>query len=85
MQHVPESDYSVTVGDQPCTELDVSDDGTALTCLPPQEPSLAGLHSSVVTVSNLCDSDSCVVCSTLHDNLSNPVTYGTCHNKLYEI
>ena len=32
---IPESDYSVTVGGQPCTELDVSEDGTAITCLPP--------------------------------------------------
>ena len=36
LHHFPESDYSVTVGGQPCTELDVSEDGTAITCLPPQ-------------------------------------------------
>ena len=35
LRRIPESDYSVTVGDQPCTELDVNEDGTAITCLPP--------------------------------------------------
>ena len=35
LHRIPESDYSVTVGGQPCTELDVSEDGTAITCLPP--------------------------------------------------
>ena len=35
LQHVPESDYSVTVGGQPCIDLNVNDAGTAITCLPP--------------------------------------------------
>ena len=35
LQHVPESDYSVTVGGLPCTELDIDEAGTAITCLPP--------------------------------------------------
>ena len=51
LQHVPESDYSVTVGGQPCTELDVNEDGTALTCLPPQSVSVFGQTSLPVTVS----------------------------------
>ena len=51
MQHVPESDYSVTVGGQPCTELDVSEDETAITCLPPQSVSIIGQANLAVTVS----------------------------------
>ena len=43
--------YSVTVGGQPCTELDVNEDGTALTCLPPQPVSAFGQTSLPVTVS----------------------------------
>ena len=35
LQRVPESAYSVTVGGQPCTELDIDEAGTAITCLPP--------------------------------------------------
>ena len=35
LQRVPESDYSVTVGGRPCTQLDVNVAGTAITCLPP--------------------------------------------------
>ena len=51
MQRVPESDYSVTVGGLPCTELDISEDGTAITCLPPQSVSIAGMLALVVNVS----------------------------------
>ena len=51
LQRVPESDYSVTVGGQPCTELDVSEDGTAITCLPPQSVSIFGQANLAVTVS----------------------------------
>ena len=51
MHHVPESDYSVTIGGLPCTELDVNEDGTALTCLPPQSGSIFGQTSLPVTVS----------------------------------
>ena len=46
-----ESDYSVTVGGLPCTELDISEDGTAITCLPPQSVSIAGMLDLVVNVS----------------------------------
>ena len=35
LRRVPESDYSVTVGGLPCTELDINEAGTAITCLPP--------------------------------------------------
>ena len=51
LHHVPESDYSVTVEGLPCTELDVSEDGTAITCLPPQSVSIFGQTSLPVTVS----------------------------------
>ena len=51
LQRVPESDYSVTVGGQPCTEMDVSEDGTAITCLPPQSVSIFGQTNLAVTVS----------------------------------
>ena len=51
VQRVPKSDYSVTVGGQPCTELDVREDGTALTCLPPQSVSIFGQANLAVTVS----------------------------------
>ena len=51
LQHVPESDYSVRVGGLPCTELEVNEDGTALTCLPPQSVSIFGQTSLPVTVS----------------------------------
>ena len=51
LQHVPESDYSVRVGGLPCTELEVSEDGTAITCLPPQSVSIFGQTSLPVTVS----------------------------------
>ena len=54
MDQVPESDYSVTVGDLPCTELDVSEDGEAITCLPPQSGSTIGLDNVPVTVSTAC-------------------------------
>ena len=50
LQRVPESDYSVTVGDQPCTELDVREDVTAITCLPPQSVSIFGKANLAVTV-----------------------------------
>ena len=45
LHRIPESDYSVTVGGQPCTELDVSEDGTAITCLPPV---LAQIYAPIV-------------------------------------
>ena len=48
---VPESDYSVTVGGQPCTELNVNEAGTAITCLPPQSVSVFGLLELEVNVS----------------------------------
>ena len=51
MHHAPESDYSVTVGSLPCTELDVSEDGTAITCFPPQSVSTFGQSNLAVTVS----------------------------------
>ncbi len=51
LQHVPESDYSVTVGDQPCTGLDVNEAGTAITCLPPQSVSIFGQANLAFTVS----------------------------------
>ena len=51
LQRVPENDYSVTVEGQPCTELDVSEDGTAITCLPPQSVSMFGQTNLAVTVS----------------------------------
>ena len=51
LQRVPESDYSVTVGGLLCTELDVSEDETALTCLPPQSVSAFGQANLAVTVS----------------------------------
>ena len=53
MHHVSESDYSITVGSQPCTELHVSEDGTSITCLPPQSASIAGMlvGDSMVNVS----------------------------------
>ena len=35
LHRIPESDYSVTVGGQPCTELEVNEAGTAITCFPP--------------------------------------------------
>ena len=50
LQRVPESDYSVTVGGLPCTELDVSENGTAITCLPPQSVSIFGQTNLAVTV-----------------------------------
>ena len=48
-----ESDYSVTVGGLPCTGLDISEDGTAITCPPPQSVSIAGMLDLVVNVSML--------------------------------
>ena len=45
LHRIPESDYSVTVGGQPCTELDVNEDGTAITCLPPV---LAQIYAPIV-------------------------------------
>ena len=45
LQRVPESNYSVTVGGQPCTELDINEAGTAITCLP---PILAQVNAPVV-------------------------------------
>ena len=73
---VPESDYSVTVGDKPCTELDVSEAGTAITCLPPQSVSTVGLDNLPVTVSGQCDSVNGYICCLWHLSwsVSIPVT-----------
>ena len=74
---VPESDYSVTVGGQTCTELDVNEAGEVITCLPPQSVSIVGLDNVPVTVSGQCDSVNGYVCCLWHLSwsVSNPVTY----------
>ena len=51
MHLVPDSDYSVTVGGRPCTELNVNNAGSAITCLPPQSVSVSGLLDLAVNVS----------------------------------
>ena len=50
LHRVPESDYSVTVGGQPCTELDINEAGTAITCLPPQSVSVFAQENLALTV-----------------------------------